>query len=312
MMLAAGLGPVGYAFAIFHLLTHGFFKADLFLGAGSVMHGMNDEVDMRRYGGAAHGHADHLRHVRPRLPRDHRRPAVLRLLHQGQDHRGGVRPGGAWVVGLVALLGAGITAFYMTRMVVMTFFGEQRWADDAHPHESPEVDDRPADRPGARLGRSRRRARPRTSAIVDWLEPGRRRRRGGAPRSSPARADRVITLVVVVAVGVGARLADVRPRAGAGASRRPGRPLTGAARRDLYGDAFNEAAVHAPRPVPHPLPGLLRQPGRRRRRQRPRRAARRHCPAASAGCRPASSAPTPCPCSAAPPSLVAALLLVRL
>ncbi len=51
MMLAAGLGPVGYAFAIFHLLTHGFFKAGLFLGAGSVMHGMNDQVNLRRYGG---------------------------------------------------------------------------------------------------------------------------------------------------------------------------------------------------------------------------------------------------------------------
>ncbi|MEO8105966.1 MAG: NADH-quinone oxidoreductase subunit L, partial [Actinomycetes bacterium] len=51
MILAAGLGPAGYAFAIFHLLTHGFFKAGLFLGAGSVMHGMNDEVNMRRYGG---------------------------------------------------------------------------------------------------------------------------------------------------------------------------------------------------------------------------------------------------------------------
>jgi NADH-quinone oxidoreductase subunit L len=50
MMLAAGLGPVGYAFAIFHLLTHGFFKAGMFLGAGSVMHGMNDKVDMRRFG----------------------------------------------------------------------------------------------------------------------------------------------------------------------------------------------------------------------------------------------------------------------
>ena len=51
MMLAAGLGPAGYAVAIMHLLTHGFFKAGLFLGAGSVMHAMNDEVDMRRYGG---------------------------------------------------------------------------------------------------------------------------------------------------------------------------------------------------------------------------------------------------------------------
>src|SRR5690606_21807899 len=51
MMLAAGLGPIGYAFAIFHLLTHGFFKAGMFLGAGSVLHGMADRVDMRRFGG---------------------------------------------------------------------------------------------------------------------------------------------------------------------------------------------------------------------------------------------------------------------
>src|SRR3954447_17465966 len=50
MMLGAGLGAAGYAFAIFHLLTHGFFKANMFLGAGSVMHGMDDDVDMRHYG----------------------------------------------------------------------------------------------------------------------------------------------------------------------------------------------------------------------------------------------------------------------
>ena len=50
MMLAAGLGVAGYAFAIFHLMTHGFFKANMFLGAGSVMHGMDDDVDMRHYG----------------------------------------------------------------------------------------------------------------------------------------------------------------------------------------------------------------------------------------------------------------------
>ena len=92
MMLAAGLGPAGYAFAIFHLLTHGFFKANLFLGAGSVMHAMNDEVDMRRYGGLAQDHADHVRDVRLRLPRHHRLPGLRRVLVQGQDHRGGVRP----------------------------------------------------------------------------------------------------------------------------------------------------------------------------------------------------------------------------
>ena len=78
MMLAAGIGPAGYAFAIFHLLTHGFFKANMFLGAGSVMHAMNDDVDMRHYGGAEPGHADHLRDVRRRLPRDHRLPVPRR------------------------------------------------------------------------------------------------------------------------------------------------------------------------------------------------------------------------------------------
>ena len=51
MIVGAGLGPAGYAFAIMHLLTNGFFKAGMFLGAGSVMHGMNDEVNMRKYGG---------------------------------------------------------------------------------------------------------------------------------------------------------------------------------------------------------------------------------------------------------------------
>ena len=90
MMLAAGLGPVGYAFAIFHLLTHGFFKAGMFLGAGSVMHGMNDQVDMRRFGGLSGAMKITWAHLRAGLARDPRRAAVLRLLVQGQDHRGGV------------------------------------------------------------------------------------------------------------------------------------------------------------------------------------------------------------------------------
>ena len=87
-----GLGPAGYVFAIMHLLTHGFFKADMFLGAGSVMHGMNDEVDMRHYGA-----------LRKYMPITFVTFAlgylaiigfpVLRLLLQGQDHRGRVRPG---------------------------------------------------------------------------------------------------------------------------------------------------------------------------------------------------------------------------
>ena len=54
MVLATGLGPAGYAYAIMHLITHGFFKAGMFLGAGSVMHGTGDEVNMRKYGGLRH------------------------------------------------------------------------------------------------------------------------------------------------------------------------------------------------------------------------------------------------------------------
>ena len=91
MMLAAGLGPVGYAFAIFHLLTHGFFKAGMFLGAGSVMHGMNDQVDMRRFGGLSTVMKITWVTFGARLAGHHRRPAVLRVLEQGQDHRVGVR-----------------------------------------------------------------------------------------------------------------------------------------------------------------------------------------------------------------------------
>ena len=104
----SGSAPAGYALAIVHLLAHGFFKAGLFLGAGSVMHAMNDQVDMRRFGGLCEVHADHLRDVRAGLPRAHRLPVPVRLLHQGRDHRGRVRPrraGSGWLFGGAALLG---------------------------------------------------------------------------------------------------------------------------------------------------------------------------------------------------------------
>ena len=96
MMLGAGLGVAGYAFAIFHLLTHGFFKANMFLGAGSVMHAMDDDVDMRHYGALHEGDAGHLPDVRDGLPRDHRLPGLLRLLVQGQDHRDRARREPGW------------------------------------------------------------------------------------------------------------------------------------------------------------------------------------------------------------------------
>jgi NADH-quinone oxidoreductase subunit L len=137
MMLAAGIGPAGYAFAIFHLLTHGFFKANLFLGAGSVMHGMNDEVDMRRYGA-----------LRTAMPVTFGTFAVGYLALIGippfagffsKDHIIEAALADNVFYGLVALLGAGITAFYMTRVMLMTFFGQKRWAAGAHPPQTPAV-----------------------------------------------------------------------------------------------------------------------------------------------------------------------------
>src|SRR6476620_294566 len=139
MMLTAGLGPVGYAFAIFHLLTHGFFKAGMFLGAGSVMHGMNDQVDMRRFGGLSG--AMKITWVTfglgwlailgvPPFAGFWSKDKIIEAAFVGE----GWRP---WVIGLAALVGAGVTAFYMSRLFFMTFHGKKRWTDDVHPHESP-------------------------------------------------------------------------------------------------------------------------------------------------------------------------------
>lgn len=135
MVLAAGLGPIGYVFAIMHLVTHGFFKAGLFLGAGSVMHGMNDEVDMRRYGG-----------LRKYMPVTFVTfglgylaiigfPGLSGFFSKDKIIEAAFAKGGAegWILGGAALLGAAITAFYMTRVMLMTFFGEERWRHQPTP-----------------------------------------------------------------------------------------------------------------------------------------------------------------------------------
>lgn len=138
MFLAVGLGPAGYAIAILHLVAHGFFKATLFLGAGSVMHAMDDDVDMRRFGGLWK-----------------RMPITFWMFTSGylaiigfplwsgfwtKDKIIEVAfdKGGAsgYVLGITALVGAGVTAFYMTRLMVMTFLGEPRWKQGVHPHEA--------------------------------------------------------------------------------------------------------------------------------------------------------------------------------
>jgi NADH-quinone oxidoreductase subunit L len=139
MILAAGLGPVGYAFAIMHLLTHGFFKAGMFLGAGSVMHGMNDEVNMRKYGAlrkfmpitfATFGLGYLAILGVPPFAGFYSKDMIIETAFNA----GGVK---GIILGSVTLLGAGITAFYMTRVMILTFTGTKRWDEDAHPHESP-------------------------------------------------------------------------------------------------------------------------------------------------------------------------------
>jgi len=244
MVLAAGLGPAGYAVAIMHLLTHGFFKAGLFLGAGSVMHAMDDEVNMRHYGG-----------LRTLLPITFATFGLSYLAIIGVPPLAGffskdgiieaaLGAGGAKgiILGLAAILGAGITAFYMTRVMLMTFFGEKRWKPDTHPHESPKVMTWPmillavgSVASGAVFAIG--------GTLQHWLEPV-----VGAHEEHHAMPAWVTTVIVLAVVAVGILIAyrmyaqkavpDVAPEKVSA--------LTTAARRDLYGDAINEELLMKP------------------------------------------------------------------
>ena len=244
MMLAAGLGPVGYAFAIFHLITHGFFKAGMFLGAGSVMHGMNDQVDMRRFGGLStvmkitwitFGLGWLAILGVPPFSGFWRKDKIIEAAFVGE----GWRP---WVFGLAALIGAGITAFYMSRLFFMTFHGKKRWTDDVHPHESPLTMTVPMmvlAVGSAFLGLVLATVAP----ISTWLEPT----LGHVEHHEPVVAVPVLIVATMVVVAVGALLAwrmyvvqDVPKVAPDGPA------LVEAARRDLYQDELNEALLMWP------------------------------------------------------------------
>ncbi len=244
MMLAAGLGPIGYAFAIFHLLTHGFFKAGMFLGAGSVMHGMNDRVDMRRYGGLStvmkvtwvtFGLGWLAIIGFPGLSGFWSKDAIIEAAFVGD----GWRP---WVLGMAALVGAGITAFYMTRLFVMTFHGERRWEDDVHPHESPKLMTVPlivlavgSAFLGLLLGP--------TGAIQHWLEPV----VGEHGEEAPVLPIWLLTTLTVVLVVLGALLAaQMYLRRPVPLTAPVGSVATRAARQDLYQDAVNESLFMRP------------------------------------------------------------------
>jgi NADH-quinone oxidoreductase subunit L len=240
MMLAAGLGPAGYALAIFHLLTHGFFKADLFLGAGSVMHGMNDEVDMRRYGA--------LRRAMP-VTFVTFTAGYLAIIgfplfagYFSKDRIIEAAFADNLVYGLCALVGAGITAFYMTRLMLMTFFGSKRWADDAHPHESPQVMTAPLWVLGALSAIGGAGLLYLGGGVIDWLEPvtGSEEHELGIPVWA-------MTVIILAVIAVGAAVGWlIFGRQPVPVTAPRGSVVTVAARRDLYGDAVNEALLMRP------------------------------------------------------------------
>ncbi|WP_432159931.1 NADH-quinone oxidoreductase subunit L [Streptomyces sp. NRRL F-5630] len=245
MILAAGLGPIGYVFAIMHLVTHGFFKAGLFLGAGSVMHGMNDEVDMRHYGG-----------LWRKMPVTFVTfglgylaiigfPGLSGFFSKDKIIEAAFAKGGTegWILGAVTLLGAAITAYYMTRVMLMTFFGEKRWKPDEngalpHPHESPKSMTIPmivlafgSVFAGGIFGVGDR--------FLHWLEPVTHHSHGDSPVSATTVTAATIVLLLV---GVGIAWLQYGRRPVPAAAPR-GSLLTRAARRDLLQDDFNHVVL---------------------------------------------------------------------
>jgi NADH-quinone oxidoreductase subunit L len=253
MMLAVGLGPFGYALGIMHLVAHGFFKAGLFLGAGSVMHAMNDEVDMRKFGGlwkkmpitfVTFGLGYLALIGIPPFSGFFTKDAIIEAAFGQEGWRG-------WVFGLAAMLGAGLTAFYMTRLVLMTFFGKERWKDikstdgrDFHPHESPRSMTVPmiilaigSVVAGAffKLG----------DRFADWLSPTVGKLQAAEHSVLPSGLISILTIVLSL-LGVGAAWLFVGRKDVP--VTRPERVsvFVRAARNDLYGNTLNETLVARP------------------------------------------------------------------
>jgi NADH-quinone oxidoreductase subunit L len=241
MFLGVGLGGAAYALAIIHLLAHGFFKANMFLGAGSVMHGMNDQTDIRRFGA-----------LRKYMPVTWITFGAGWLAIIGIPPLSGFftkdpiieaafdRPGWTgWLFGLAALLGAALTAFYMTRLFVLTFHGRKRWTEDIeHPHESPRIMTIPLIL--LAIG-SVVAGWLMSTSVVDWLTPV------TDPRGEPVPSAKVGLTLITVAVSIaGAALAWLLFRRGTALEQQPAGPVVAAARNNLYFDAFNEAVFEKP------------------------------------------------------------------
>nr|WP_231394859.1 NADH-quinone oxidoreductase subunit L [Micromonospora sp. CNB394] len=245
MFLGVGLGGGAYALAIVHLLAHGFFKANMFLGAGSVMHGMNDQVDIRRFGGLSkYMKVTWLTFMMgwlaiigmfPFSGYFSKEPIIVAAF----EREGWT----AWLFGMAALLGAGLTAFYMTRLFVLTFHGPKRWTEDIeHPHESPKLMTVPlillaVGSVGAGFLLA--------TSVPDWLSAT----NGLAAESgehAPVLAHWLLTALSLLVTVLGAGLAWFLFRAGTATEPQPAGVVVTAARRNLYTDAFNEAVFEKP------------------------------------------------------------------
>ncbi|MEI7540090.1 MAG: NADH-quinone oxidoreductase subunit L [Actinomycetes bacterium] len=245
MILGAGLGPVGYAFAIMHLLTHGFFKAGMFLGAGSVMHGMNDEVNMRKYGAlrkfmpitfATFGLGYLAILGVPPFAGFYSKDMIIETAFNSGGTKG-------IILGTVTLLGAGITAFYMTRVMILTFTGKSRWDEEVHPHESPLLMWLPmavlavgSVTSGFLLSRG--------DALVNWLSPLFAEHGEHSELMKPI----VVSALALLMVAIGVAIAFLKYSRQEVASVAPEdvSVFTKIARQDLMQDRFNEAVFMRP------------------------------------------------------------------
>ncbi len=245
MFLAVGLGNGNYAIGIAHLVGHGFFKAALFLSAGSVMHAMNDRIDMRRFGG-----------LRKAMPWTFGVffcgylaiigfPLATGFWTKDKIVDVAFAKGGTsgWILGIAALLGAGLTAFYMTRALIMTFFGEKRWEDDVHPHEAPKSMRIPM-AVLAVLSLIGGYLLVLNGGLNHWLAPT----LGPVVEGAHPLNKWVVGIVTlaVVAIGVGGAVVVFATRPVPSTQPVGVSVVTTAARRNLYADAFNEAVLMRP------------------------------------------------------------------
>ena len=253
MFLGVGLGAGAYALAIVHLLAHGFFKAGLFLGAGSVMHAMRDQVDIRRFGGlwtymritwATFGLAWLAIIGIPPLSGFFSKDPIIESAFEREGWTG-------WLFGIIALVGAGLTAFYMTRLFVLTFHGPERWqgavgdpaeeSDAMHPHESPPVMTIPLILLAIGSVFS---GWLMSTSVPEWLAPPLPPH--GDEVGPPHLAGGVVIALSIVVTVLGGLLAWALFRKGTALVPQPAGPVVTAARNNLYVDAFNRAVFEVP------------------------------------------------------------------